>query len=138
MATGLDMIKETIKISSRNKREKTNTVSHSNEIDALLVINDTPIKKICWEFSPDWEVYGVEKYICPVCERPHHMEPGPFTYGITFNYLKKIATLWVKSLNCCQWSQYFSFDDIKLRKFNSQNIIPIIAKVFIYNETKKN
>lgn len=77
---------------------------------------------------------GTKEWICPICERPHHKEPGPISCGLTLDKNEKTAFLWVKADGCCKTVQYFSFSDIQKRKVNKSNIIPILKKIFYPSE----
>ena len=91
-----------------------------------------PIVHISKEFFPDWVKQKSGKYVCPICGRQHHKEPGPFSYGITINKNERTASLWVQSFGCCKSDQCFPYDFVNKEKINTENIIPILKKVFLF------
>jgi|GEM_PF-2390858 len=100
------------------------------KINALLVIEEAQINEICKEFFPKWVVKEGKDWICPICQRPHHKEPGPFTRGVTIHTNESTVTLWVQSLGCCRWEQCFTFKEIKERKVKASNLIPVLIRSF--------
>lgn len=106
------------------------TITNSLAIDQI--IPDLPIVYISKEFCPDWIDQIPENYICPICGRPHHKEPGPFTYGITINNDERTCSMWVKSFDCCEIKQLLPYQFVKKERVNSENIVPILKKVFSF------
>ena len=105
--------------------------THFSAVQFGQLIPDLPIIQISKEFFPDWVEQKPRKYICPICGRPHHKGPGPFTYGITINKNERMASLWVQSFGCCKSDQCFPYDFVNSQKINTENIIPILKKVFL-------
>ena len=62
---------------------------------ALLLVDDVQIKEIKKEFFPNHAGKEGDGWICPICERPYHKEPGPFTYGVTLRKDEGTVTIWV-------------------------------------------
>src|SRR3990167_8192594 len=114
----------------RTNKSKNNLLT--TEVLSNQILPDLPIVHVGKEFFPDWVKQKPGKYICPVCKRPHHKEPGPFTYGIAVNKNEKMFPLWVQSFGCCKTVQEFSFQSIKRQNINSENIVPILKKVFTF------
>jgi hypothetical protein len=102
---------------------------------ALLAVDDTQIKEISKEFFPKRVVQEGKDWICPICERPHHKQPGPFTYGVTLRKKEVTVTLWVQSLGCCRWEQCFPFEKIKERQVNASNLFSVLRRSFYPDET---
>ncbi|MBU1298120.1 MAG: hypothetical protein KKF20_06875 [Bacteroidetes bacterium] len=115
---------------SKETRTKTSEI----ERVAMPTIKNISVEEIRKEFLPQWFIQGAEYPVCPLCARPHHKEPGPFTYGITVRENEGNISLWVQSFGCCKSQQYFSFSDIKKRKVNKSNLIPILKRIFYYRE----
>lgn len=82
------------------------------------------------EFIPKWFRKQTTKYRCPICQRPHYKEPGPFTYGITNNMVEGKLSLWVESFGCCGTIQEFPYESIEDQSIKVENINPILKKVF--------
>lgn len=110
-------------------QEKRKKESEQKSI-ALLGVDDAPINEISKEFFPKRVVQERKDWICPICERPYHKEPGPFTYGVTVRKNESTVTLWVQSLGCCKWEQCFPFKKIKERKVNASNLISVLRRSF--------
>ncbi|PKP59926.1 MAG: hypothetical protein CVT89_00685 [Candidatus Altiarchaeales archaeon HGW-Altiarchaeales-2] len=107
-------------------------MQRTNKLPAL---RDIRISEMSKDFFPGWIIQdGTKEWRCPICERPHHKEPGPFSCGMTLDKNESTATLWVKSFGCCKQAQYFSFSDIKKRKVCKSNLIPILKRIFNYHE----
>lgn len=104
-------------------------------INTLPALRDIHIREISKDFFPDLvSQEGTKEWKCPICERPHHKEPGPFSCGMTLDKNENTVSLWVKSFGCCKWNQNFSFYDIKERKVSKSNLISILKKVFYSRE----
>lgn len=103
---------------------------NKTKINLPSIIPDLPILNISREFFPTWIKQKPGKYRCPVCRRPHHIEPGPFTYGIAINTDERKVYLWVKSFGCCGTKQEFPYQSIKEHNIDIENIVPILKKVF--------
>ncbi len=97
---------------------------------ALPVVEDVQIQEISKEFFPEWVAQHGKEWICPICERPHHKEPGPFIYGVAVRKDESTVTLWVQSLGCCRWEQNFPFKKIKEGKVKVSNLIPVLRRSF--------
>ncbi|MDI6777313.1 MAG: hypothetical protein QMD03_08820 [Syntrophales bacterium] len=97
---------------------------------ALPAVDDVQIQEISKEFFPEWIVQDGKDWICPICERPHHKEPGPFIYGATVRKNESAVSLWVQSLGCCRWEQCFPFKKIKERKVKASDLIPVLRRSF--------
>lgn len=97
---------------------------------ALLAVGDVQINEISKEFFPERIVREEEDWICPICERPYHKEPGPFTYGATVRKNEGTVSLWVQSLGCCRWEQHFPFKKIKEGKVKASNLISVLRRSF--------
>ena len=93
----------------------------------LLSDFDSEISK---EFFSKRIVKKGKDWICPICNRPHHQKPGPFTAGMIASRSECEATLWVQSLGCCRWEQHIPFEKIKERKIESLNLIPVLKRIF--------
>jgi len=106
--------------------------THFSAVQFGQLIPDLPIVQISKEFFPDWVKQKPGKYICSICGRPHHIEPGPFSYGITINKNERTASLWAQSFGCCKSNQSFPYNFVNKQKVNSENIIPILKKVFLF------
>lgn len=101
-----------------------------NKSIALSVVVDAQIQEISKEFSPEQIVQVGKDWICPVCLRPHHKKPGPFTHGATIKKNESTVSLWVQSMDCCRWEQHFPFKAIKERKVNAANLNSVIRRSF--------
>jgi hypothetical protein len=97
---------------------------------ALLAVDNEQIKEIRKEFFPKRVSQERKDWICPICERPYHKEPGPFTCGVTLRRKESTVTLWVQSLGCCRYEQCFSLKKIKERKVNASNLISALRRSF--------
>jgi hypothetical protein len=97
---------------------------------ALFAVDDLQIKEIGKEFFPKIVIQGRKDWICPICGRPYHKEPGPFTCGVTVRRKESTVTLWVQSLGCCRWEQSFPFRKIKERKVNASDLIFVLRRSF--------
>ncbi len=103
-------------------------------------MNQTNEIEISREFFPTWFKQRKGKWICPLCNRPHYKELGPFFYGMTANKNEDINNsllcaggtifFWVRASGCCKISQSFPYKAIKNRKVNSDNIHPVLQEVF--------
>ncbi|MEW6507599.1 MAG: hypothetical protein AB1432_07640 [Bacteroidota bacterium] len=103
--------------------------------------------EISEEFFPTWFKQRRRKWICPVCNRQHHKEPGPFFYGMIANkdedpndpllYSGRTIAVFVKATGCCKWQQSFPYDEIKKRKTKKANIQFVLQKIFSHLPTKK-
>ena len=101
-----------------------------NKSITLPVVVDAQIQEISKEFFPERIVQVGGKRICPVCLRPHHKDPGPFTHGVIVRKNEDSVSLWVQSLGCCRWEQSFSLKKIKERKVNASNLQSAIKRSF--------
>lgn len=110
-------------------QEKEKKGSEKKSITLPAVV-DAQIQEISKEFFPERIVQVGKDWICPICERPHHKEPGPFTYGVTVRKNESAVSLWVQSLGCCRWEQHFPFKKIKERKVNASNLNSVIRRSF--------
>lgn len=99
-------------------------------IKLKTVLPNLPTIQISKEFFPTWIKQKPGQYRCPLCRRPHYKEPGPFTYGITTNENNSQVFLWVKSFGCCKTIQEFPYQSINEQNINTENIVPILKKVF--------
>jgi hypothetical protein len=115
-------IMKIIQEKKKNESERKNIAVHA--------VDEAHIEEISKEFFPERIVQEREDWICPVCERPHHKQPGPFTYGVTVRRNESTVTLWVQSLGCCRWEQCFTFQEIKERKVKASNLIPVLMRRF--------
>ncbi|HHT9124673.1 MAG TPA: hypothetical protein ACFYD6_02530 [Candidatus Brocadiia bacterium] len=99
---------------------------------ALLTgrVEDAQINEISKELFLGQIVKKGKDWICPVCYRPHHKKPGPFTCGITVHRNERTVSLWARALNCCRWEQYFPFEKIKERKVEASNLNPVLKRIF--------
>jgi len=113
----------------KNVQEKRKKGNEGKSI-ALLSVNDAQIGEISKEFFPKRVIQEGKDWICPICERPHHKEPGPFTCGMTIRKNEGTVTLWVQSLGCCRWAQHFPVKKIKDGKINTSDINSILRRNF--------
>lgn len=95
---------------------------------SIVVTDDVQINEIRKDFIPKLIYKKRKGWICPLCKRPHHKEPGPFTYGMTMRKDDNTIILWAQSLGCCKWNQYFPIDDIKHRKITPSNLISVLRE----------
>lgn len=87
---------------------------------------DLQINEISKEFFPKRIVKNGKDWICPICYRPHHKKPGPFTCGMKVQENERDVSLWVRALDCCEWEQHFSLDDeVKISELS-----PVIKRIF--------
>lgn len=114
-----------MKIAQENNRKE-----NENKHIALPVVFEAQIQEISKEFFPERIVQDGQKWVCPVCLRPHHKEPGPFTHGATVRKKENSVSLWVQSSGCCRWEQHFSLNKIKERKINASNLNSVIKRSF--------
>ena len=101
-----------------------------NKSITLPVVVDAQIQEISKEFFPERIVQIGKEWICPICLRPHHKEPGPFTHGLTIRKSENTVSLWMQSLGCCSWVKHFPFNKIKERKVNASNLNSVIKRSF--------
>ncbi len=64
------------------------------------------------EFFPD-RVYQAGDWICPLCLRTYHKEPGQFKYGATPRENENSVALWIESPGCCKWTQIISLEEFR-------------------------
>jgi|SRR3972149_8917226 len=120
------------------RRNKTNALIDENlvlstyvsKVQSDQMIPVLPFVGVSKEFFPYWIKQKLGKHKCPICKRPDYKEPGPFNYGITLNKNDKTVSLWVQSFGCCKTTQNFPYQFIKEQNLNSENIVPILKKVF--------
>ena len=98
--------------------------------NALLVIEDARTNEICKGFFPKRIVKNGKDWICPICLRPHHKKPGPFTRGVRILTDENAVTLWVQSFGCCRWQQQFPFNEIKERKVKKSDLNSVLLWSF--------
>ena len=84
------------------------------------------INEISKEFFPKRIVKKGKNWICPICYRPYHKEPGPFTCGIKIRENERAVSLWVRALDCCGWEQHFSLD----QKVEISNMNTVLKRIF--------
>lgn len=87
---------------------------------------DAQISERSKEFFPKRIAKKGKEWICPVCYRPHHKKPGPFTCGIKARENERTVSLWVRALDCCKWEQHFSLD----RKVEISNMNTVLKRIF--------
>lgn len=79
-----------------------------------------------------------EKWVCPLCERPHHKKPGPFTCGVKIYkrgeafygefYDDEAIGFWVESAGCCRDEQGFPLTQFKEGRINTSNLAWFLRK----------
>ena len=97
---------------------------------AFLTGGDAQINEISKEFFPGRIFKKGKGWTCPLCYRPYHKEPGPFTYGLTVHRNGKTVSFWAQALNCCRWEQHFPFEKIKERKVKASNLNSVLKRIF--------
>ena len=95
----------------------------------LVAVEDEQFYEIRKEFFPKQDIKREETWICPICERPFHKKPGPFTCGLTVHRNEGTIALWVQSLGCCRFEQEFPIEETlnNISKVK-EGLIPLLLK----------
>ncbi len=121
----------------RTKRTETKCSSIQKFVSPTEEKEDILIMEVSKEFFPDWNKQVPAKWVCPLCYRPHHKNPGPFFYGMKTDKTNDIVTISVRASGCCGWHQYFPYKNIRERTINPENINSVIQEVFSHLRKRK-